>query len=443
MEPTRWVASRFNAQTYTETQDLVLYNSYTGAILAFTKEEQPEVVAALKEGIIDQKSEVVEYLKTSGILVPEQVDELQRAKLLHQSQHRTDMMHLIVMPTEACNFGCTYCYQTFPRGKMTRPVINGLKQFVHDKARFLRSASISWFGGEPLLAPEIIKELSESFLESVAKYDADYTADIATNGYDLTEELFPQLVKWQISRFMVTIDGPAVIHDQRRALRGGGGTFERIFNNLKNARYVDGQFEVYIRVNFDQNTLQAVQELVNLLAEPFQGDERFQLLFRPVGRWGGPHDDQLPVCTQRTANLKIWEFTKLGLDHGVAMASIIENSMLPGGSVCYAAKPHSLVIGSDGQLYKCTCAFEEEFNKVGRLYEDGHIALDYDKFALWVSSGDDTDPVCRTCFYRPACQGNHCPLYRMRTGKRPCPFEKRKIKTALEMIWKDKTRVEW
>ncbi len=433
--------SRFNVHTYTDSGELLVYNSYTGAILSFSDGEQPEVLAALKDGIVAQGSSVTAHLLASGILVPAHVDEFMRAKLLYQSSHRTDLMHLIVMPTEACNFGCTYCYQTFPRGKMTPQTIAGLKQFVDHKARFLQSASISWFGGEPLLAPEIIEQLSDSFLQSFARYDVDYSADIATNGYYLTKEMLTKLVKWKITRYMVTLDGPAIVHDRKRGLRGGGGTFERIFVNLKNARLLDEQFEIYIRVNFDEETLSDVPELVHMLKEHFAGDERFQLLFRPVGRWGGPHDDQLPICSDRTANLKIWEFAQLGLDHDMPMASIVENSMMPGGSVCYAAKPYSLVVGANGQLYKCTCAFEEEDNHVGRLHDDGRVDLDYDKFAKWVSSGDDTDPVCGACYYRPACQGNHCPLFRMRTGNRPCSFEKRKIRTALETVWQDATRV--
>lgn len=113
--------------------------------------------------------------------------------------------------------------------------------------------------------------------------------------------------------------------------------------------------------------------------------------------------------------------------------------MLPGGSVCYAAKPHSLAVGADGKLYKCTCALDEEVNRIGRLLPDGSVAIDYDKLALWVGSGDDKDPVCRSCFYRPSCQGNHCPLYRMKTGLRPCPFEKRKIRKVLSLIWQNYT----
>ncbi len=175
----------------------------------------PEVFAALKQGVTGEWPDALTDLRDCGFFVAEGTDKSLRAKFLHQSQHRTDMLHLVVLPTEACNFDCTYCYQTFPRGKMTREVIAGLQHFVRDRARFLRTVSISWFGGEPLLAPEIIGELSASFLQSCAAHDVEYTADIATNGYHLTPERFLQLLHWRIRRFMVTLDGPAIVHGGR------------------------------------------------------------------------------------------------------------------------------------------------------------------------------------------------------------------------------------
>ncbi|UOF91856.1 radical SAM protein [Fodinisporobacter ferrooxydans] len=437
MEQTKkWLPSKFNVISRAVTGELILYNSYTGAIVSVPPEEKRDVLAALhRQDVLNgESSEALEVLKESGFLVPDQADEDLRAKFLHQSQHRTDLLHLIVLPTESCNFRCVYCYQKFPNTKMGDSTKNGLKRFVEEKARKLSVLSISWFGGEPLLYPEIIGELSESFLETSAKYGLNYTAEMSTNGYYLTDDVFQQLLKWQIKRFMITIDGPEQIHDKRRSLYGGGKSFARILENLKTIQHLDGEFQIDIRVNFDMDNLAEIPKLIQLLGGLFSGDERFQIFFRPVGRWGGLNDDTLPVCDQRTIETKIWEFTELSQQHGLCIHSLLESLLLPGGSVCYAAKPHSLVIGPNGNLYKCTCAFDEQVNQVGTLFQDGSVELDYDKLALWVSSGDDQDPMCRSCYFRPSCQGNHCPLYRMKTGARPCPYEKRKIKNVLNLI---------
>ncbi|MFV9510433.1 radical SAM protein [Tepidibacillus sp. LV47] len=433
----RYVPSRFNAIAHTDNNGLVLYNSYTGAIASFSEEEKGEILLALKrEGIKGELSDPLKRLVESGFLVPDHVNEDMRAKFLHQSLHRTDQMHLVLFPTEECNFRCTYCYETFPRGKMDDDTIEGLKKYVEQNASRLNLLSISWLGGEPLLAIDVIEELSKSFLDTVEKYGIDYTADISTNGYFLTDDVFKKLLNWKIRRFMITIDGLEPIHDQRRHLLGGGKTFSRIIDHLKNIKDSNEEFEITIRVNFDENNLPAMPELISFLSEHFSEDKRFGIFFRPVGRWGGVNDDQIPVCMNGRRDEKIWELTKLSLEKGLKMSSIIENSLLPTGSVCYAAKPYSLVVGSNGKLYKCSIAFEDEKNQIGQIYRDGSIKIDYDKFAFWVTSGEENDSVCQSCFYRPACQGNHCPLYRMRTGLRPCSYEKRRIKKVLNLIWK-------
>jgi uncharacterized protein len=70
------------------------------------------------------------------------------------------------------------------------------------------------------------------------------------------------------------------------------------------------------------------------------------------------------------------------------------------------------------------------------------MEVDFDKLALWVTSGEEQDEHCQACFFRPACQGNHCPLYRIRKGKRPCPYEKRKIKQVLRLIHAQQSKIK-
>lgn len=434
----KYIPSRFNALSHTDDDGVLLFNSYTGAITYFSEEEKKTVISSLKRAGSDElEGKIQEDLYDNGFLVSSHVDEKRRAQFLHQSLHRTDTMHLVLMPTEACNFRCTYCYETFERGNMKRRVINGLKTFVQEKASTLSSLHISWFGGEPLIALDIIGELSEFFLSIAKEHNIHYTCDLVTNGYFLTKDIFQQLLDWNISQFMITIDGIGEIHNSRRHLTGGGKTFDTIIGNLSSIKDVPGSFDMTIRTNFDEENLRETSKLIKYLRDHFADDRRFGIMFRPVGKWGGKNDDDLPVCSRTMANKKIWELTDEAITEGFNMSSMITDTLMPTASVCYAAKPQSLVVRSDGQLHKCTLALNEEFNKVGRIDEDGHVELDYDKIASWVLSGEETDEVCQSCFYRPSCQGNHCPLYRRRTGERPCPYEKRNIKKVLNLIWKN------
>ena len=106
-----YIPSKFNALTKTEDGGIVVYNSYTGAIVNFEADEREEVMTALKrQGSPALDTEVKQALFDSGFIVKDTIDEMKRADLLHQSMHRTDMLHLILMTTEQCNFRCRYCY---------------------------------------------------------------------------------------------------------------------------------------------------------------------------------------------------------------------------------------------------------------------------------------------------------------------------------------------
>ena len=70
-----------------------------------------------------------------------------------------DHLHLIVMPTEKCNFRCVYCYEDFSIGRMKRAVIDGVKALIRRRVASLSSLEIQWFGGEPTLAHDIVCEV--------------------------------------------------------------------------------------------------------------------------------------------------------------------------------------------------------------------------------------------------------------------------------------------
>ncbi|RIV24404.1 radical SAM protein [Alicyclobacillaceae bacterium I2511] len=429
-----WGPSKYNVLTPLETGELLVYNTYTQGMAVFSSLEKPFVLSALSRTKEEKESTLEESLKKLGFLVSNEVDEIQRVRFLEAQRFRTDILHLVLLPTEQCNFRCTYCYQNFERGKMTLETISGLKHFVGEQARFLREMSVSWFGGEPLLAPEVILELSQEFLLQSRKYGVDYSADISTNGYFLDTELFQKLLQVGIQRWMITLDGPERVHDERRKLMGGGGTFQRILENLKQIKNLPGDFEIHLRINFDHHNLEFIPEFIQELGLEFSADSRFQVMFQPVGRWGGAQDDRLPICEDRLANMKLWDFANTAISEKLHLASVVKQSLGPGGSVCYAAKPYSLVVGANGALHKCTCALDEEINQVGQLFSDGTMEVDYDKMAQWVNPHAEEDKECQRCYFRPSCQGDHCPLYRMWVKERPCPFEKKRIHQALQGI---------
>ncbi|PHF65992.1 MULTISPECIES: radical SAM/SPASM domain-containing protein [Priestia] len=437
IEEDKWVASRFNARGRGEDGTLVLYNSLTGALGGVPTENEGEILRILRKGIDGEISELGNNLVQAGMLVKKGTNEFKRAELLRRGIDRTDYLHLIIMPSEECNFRCVYCYETFPRDMMEHDVINGIKKLIASRIDKLSTLAISWFGGEPLLQPDIIKEITDSFLPDIEKYGINYKSNATTNGFYLTPELCKELVDRGIRTFNITLDGLEKDHDLSRVLKGGGKTFSTIINNLRELKKTDLNFKINIRNNFHPKT--DIDNFVKFLSEEFAGDSRFNVFFRPVGKWGGENDESLDVCEGREANNVMLDADLKAVKHDLPVVSLNE-FIQPLGSVCYAAKPNSFVIGANGTLYKCTVALESDFNKIGKIKKNGELDIDYDKFALWVLGGADEDPHCQKCFFRPSCHGAACPLVRIESGERPCPKEKESIKGVLKVLWEQHKR---
>src|SRR5262245_40510393 len=213
-----------------------------------------------------------------------------------RSSLTSSTLHLILLPTEACNFRCTYCYEDFRLGRMEPWVVRGVKRLLEARADGLARLDLSWFGGEPLLARDIVLDVLEH-AQGLARLHPGLavTSDVTTNAWHLERELFERLLALGVTRYQISFDGPQALHDRRRVQAGGQPTFERVWSNVLALRAVPGEFEVRIRVHVDRGNCTALGGFLDQLAEAFGDDPRFVPFLRPLSRFGGPNDADLPV----------------------------------------------------------------------------------------------------------------------------------------------------
>src|SRR3954470_11277554 len=95
------------------------------------------------------------------------------------------VQQLILLPTERCNFRCTYCYEDFLIGKMKEPVLVGIERFMDRRIPELDDFSISWFGGEPLMAKEVVLRLASYASRQCKAYGASFSGGMTNNAYVL------------------------------------------------------------------------------------------------------------------------------------------------------------------------------------------------------------------------------------------------------------------
>ena len=320
-------------------------------------------------------------------------------------------LNLIVMPTEKCNFRCTYCYEDFAIGKMKRETIDGIKALV--KRRIdnfgLEKLSLSWFGGEPLMAKEVMFELSEYFNglhhDGSLKY---YSGGLTTNASYLTPDVLRRLVHARQDFYQISLDGFAEGHNVTRRHATGKGTFAGIWGNLLAARDTDLDFRILLRLHLTPENLASMGLLVENIAANFTDDERFSVLFKLVEDYGGSNGANVVSLDAEQAGPAVRRFTRLLSDAGIASEDGVssefesmgatagrdnieaddagEDGEAQGGGcyVCYASKPWSLVIRANGAINKCTVDLNSDLNNIGTIDQSGLLKIDNDKMAYWI-----------------------------------------------------------
>jgi uncharacterized protein len=289
-------------------------------------------------------------------------------------------LHLILMPTEACNFRCTYCYESFRLKRMAPGVVRGVKNLLAARAAELHDLRLTWFGGEPLLALDVVEEIL-THAHGLRQSHAGMTlhSDITTNGYLLDRSVFERLLDLGVSQYQISFDGPPEWHDRKRVLADGRGTFHRIWAHLLATREVLRDFQVTVRLHADRENHRALPEFVDGYARDFGADSRYRLFVRRLSRFGGPNDDALPIL-ERSAGERIVRDLMSRSDE-VATAPV---APLGAPSVCFAAKGNSFLVRADGRLNKCTVALDHPANQIGRLHPDGTMAVNAAKLSDWM-----------------------------------------------------------
>lgn len=139
--------------------------------------------------------------------------------------------------TEDCNLRCTYCFEKHNKNKMTKEVarkgLDLLCQNALKNGDDYFSAMI--FGGEPLLAPDIVEEIFKHGLELAEKNNIQFTCSMVTNATILTDKVKRILKKYRKKvnlNVQLSIDGIKEVHDKYRVTTGGKGSFDTIEKNI-------------------------------------------------------------------------------------------------------------------------------------------------------------------------------------------------------------------
>lgn len=338
-------------------------------------------------------------------------------------------LHLTILPTERCNFRCTYCYEDFAVGKMKRPVVEAIKKLIRRRIEVwgLKSLQFEWFGGEPLVAKELVHELSAYAYDFYTRGDLEqFEGGLTTNAFLLDVNTLSELVSRRQRHFQISLDGDEDAHNRSRRYASGAGTFKEIWANLLAAHRSELEFEAILRLHIMPGNEKGLYALAELIVSELDNDPRFTIYVRHISNLGGVGENKKEMVTisMHDASRIAAHLQRRLVDAGFSVSNgvgdffesqikvgeikrrdaiSVSEQKAEGNYVCYAAKPSHLMIRADGRLGKCTVALDSEINIVGRLLEDGCVKIDNGKMNYWLRghiTGNEQELGCPAHSYK-------------------------------------------
>lgn len=383
---------------------------------------------------------VSDDLSDLNILVPEGRDELTDVMDEQRTKARSlALLNYVLVPTGFCNMGCEYCGQVHVRGKTSANhrgavrdrILRGINRPSTEEVQ------IGWFGGEPLMAYAIVRDLAAQFVEAADAAGVRYRSKMTTNGALLTMRKLRVLhEECRIQSLCVTIDGIGDTHDRHRPLKSGGRSYDHIMSVLSELVAGADEFpglRMMIRSNLDVKDIDQVDTFIDAMVAAGLNHPMFEFDMREVYAWSNDVS-AIRVAKQRFAEQEPRWLRRM---HEVGM---VTRTLIPAqlkAPICPAVTRSAEVISSSGAIFSCTehpLVPEHEQSDVLELIEQAdhdrqRPAGRYDDWHDRINRGEQH---CSGCVFLPVCGGS-CPKH-WGEGDPPCPSFKFNIQQRLDLV---------
>lgn len=158
-----------------------------------------------------------------------------------------------------CNLACQYCFAEEGeyhgrRALMSFEVGKKALDFLIANSGNRRNLEVDFFGGEPLMNWEVVKQLVEYGRSKEKEYNKNFRFTMTTNGVLLNDEIMDYCNR-EMSNVVLSLDGRKEVNDKMRPFRGGKGSFDLIVPKFQKFAEMRGDRDYYVRGTFTRHNL--------------------------------------------------------------------------------------------------------------------------------------------------------------------------------------------
>lgn len=173
-----------------------------------------------------------------------------------------------------CNLRCQYCFAStgdFGTGRKIMPfeVAKKAIDFVISRSGKRRNIEVDFFGGEPLMAWDTVKQTIDYARSIEEEHGKKFRFTITTNGLLLDDEKI-DYINANMDNVVLSLDGRPSVNDEMRKTVSGAGSYDIIvpkFQKLVEKR--DPKLDYYARGTFTGKNLDFAEDVVHIADEGF------------------------------------------------------------------------------------------------------------------------------------------------------------------------------
>ena len=167
-----------------------------------------------------------------------------------------------------CNLRCEYCFAAkgdFGCGRKLMPIEVGKKaiDFLIQHSGSRHNLEVDFFGGEPLMNFEVVKQIIEYARNIEKQYNKNFRFTLTTNGLLLTDDIIEYLNK-EMSNVVLSLDGRKEINDRLRIHANGFGCYDSIVPKYQKLVASRGDKDYYIRGTFTNFNLDFADDVLHI-----------------------------------------------------------------------------------------------------------------------------------------------------------------------------------
>lgn len=241
-------------------------------ILKIGEDSYDYLRAVLSGKAADKEPEELQQLKEQGYLLEESVVKKVKHPISDYLEEYLDrrLNKLTLQVTQDCNFRCRYCVYSEEHNDRQRShskkhlSLEDAKRavdFLWEHSVDSSNVNIGFYGGEPLLEMELIREIIAYSEKRFAGKELTY--NITTNATLLTEEIVHYFQDHKV-RVMISLDGPKEINDRNRVFKGGAGTFDTVMERIAMVRRTAPEYAHTLQISMvmdPENDFDCINEI--------------------------------------------------------------------------------------------------------------------------------------------------------------------------------------